>query len=341
MSFRPPDQSMTSSNNQPSGGSSGSRSVKFFFFGDRRRKRVALFGSRLLRSETSSVSESSVASQSTTAVGSSASVSSVQDQQCSSRQEGILEMSRPLTSAAQAAAELGAVEALFMLAPHLRGQPPYEIFRAYQEARRAGGRTWSVMMQDLGITDESSPEAKRKAAQDVRDHPRYRDYVQARALRDAAVLAIAAEQKKYAGFIGQNPNVKIGFEADLRVALGESGVRQAEQKMRAVLAERYGFAGRSQNMPPDDDPTRLKPLFGRLAEVRPIQEGKGVVGTIIQDYGKGPIDFIAFGRAAHFLKSIKGSKVKVLGNPDEGNPLRFRIYFVFSLEKSDRHDQTR
>jgi hypothetical protein len=248
---------------------------------------------------------------------------------------------RPITAAAQAANELGAFEALYAIAPQLRGQPPYEIYRAYQEARRNAGRTWSVMMRDLGITDDSPQDAKRRAAQDARDHPRYGDYMSARALRDAAVLAMAADQKTYAGLIGQNPNAKIGFEADLRVALGQSGVRQAEQKVRAALAERYGTAGRPQLDIDDDDPTRLKPRFGRVADLREIQDGKGVVGTIVQDRGLGPFDFIAFGRPCDFLKRLKDARVKVLGNPDERDPSRFRIYFAFPLEKGARETDAR
>jgi hypothetical protein len=246
------------------------------------------------------------------------------------------EAPRQATPAAQAAVELGAAEALYALAPELRGQPPSEVFKTYQEARRTAGRTWSAMMRDLGITDESPQDARRKAAQDARDHPRHEDYLRARALRDAAVIAIAADQRTYAPFIGQNPNAKIGFEADLRVALGQSGARQAEQKARAALAQRYGSAGRPLPSVDDDDPARLKPRFGRLADVREIQDGRGVVGTIVQDYGKGPFDFVAFGRPSDFLKRLNGGKVKVLGNPDERDPSRFRIYFAFPLEKGPR-----
>lgn len=308
-------------------------------FGDRRNKRAALFGARppLPKAASAPAAPSrpqpAPAQAAETASATAATQAPAQDAQTNAP--------RAATAAAQAAAELGAAEALYAIAPHLRGQPPHEIFRAYQEARRTGGRTWSEMMQDLGITDESPQDAKRKAAQDARDHPRYADYMNARTLRDAAVLAIAADQKTYAGLIGQNPNAKIGFEADLRVALGQGGVRQAEQKARAALAERYGTAGRPQPAAPDDDPTRLKPRFGRVADVRPIQDGKGVVGTIVQDYGKGPFDFVAFGRPSDFLKRLKDQKVKVLGNADERAPSRFRIYFAFPLEKEPRGGDVR
>ena len=299
------------------------------FFGDRRKKRVALFGARPSLPEAASAPAPPIRPQTV----SSQTVASTSALTQAPLQGSPVATPLATTAAVQAAAELGAAEALYAIAPHLRGQPPYEIFRAYQEARRTAGRTWSEMMQDLGITDDSSQDAKRKAAQDARDHPRYGDYIGARALRDAAVLAIAADQKTYAGFIGQNPNAKIAFEADLRVALGQSGIRQAEQKARAALAERYGVTGRLYPVSPNKDPTRLKPLFGCIADIRPIQNGKGVVGTIVQDCGKGPLDFVAFGRPVDFLKHLKGQKVKVLGNPYEGDPSRFRIYFVFPLEK--------
>jgi hypothetical protein len=297
-------------------------------FGDRRNKRSALFGARqACPGPTPSPVPSQTAAQSPTPAPAAASAPT--------SPEAASEATRYATPAAQAAAELGAAEALYALAPELRNQPPSEVFRTYQEARRTAGRTWSVMMHDLGITEESPQDARRQAAQDARDHPLYEDYLRARALRDAAVIAIAAEPRTYAPFIGQNPNAKIGFEADLRVALGQSGARQAEQRARAALAARYGVAGRPQTSV-DDDPTRLKPRFGRLADVREIQDGKGVVGTIVQDYGKGPFDFVAFGRPAGFLKRLNGCKVKVLGNPDERDPSRFRIYFAFPYGKDPR-----
>jgi len=303
-------------------------------FGDRRRKRVVLFEARQSCPETTdSPAASSIAAQPPTSASDAASVSNAPEHSSETARHG--------TPAAQAAAELGAAEALYALAPELRDQPPSEVFRTYQEARRAAGRAWSIIMHDLGITDKSPQDARRQAAQDARDHPHYEDYLRARALRDAAVIAIAADLKTYAPFIGQNPNAKIGFEADLRVALGQSGVRQAEQKARAALAERYGVAGHPQTSIDDDDPTRLKPRYGHLADVREIQDGKGVVGTIVQDYGKGPFDFVAFGRPAKFLKHLKGRKVKVLGNPDERDPLRFRIYFAFPYEKDPRNAEGR
>lgn len=301
-------------------------------FGDRRSKRSALFGARPPLPEAAPTAPTAASPES-----GPAQTPAARPQPAAPKEES----ARPATAAAQAAAELGALEALHAIAPHLRGQPPYEIFRTYQEARRNAGRTWSAMMRDLGITDESPQDAKRRAAQDVRDHPRYGDYMAARALRDAAVLAMAANQKAYAGLIGQNPNAKIGFEADLRVALGQSGVRQAEQKARAALAERYGSAGRPQLDADDDDPNRLKPRFGRVADLREIQDGKGVVGTIVQDRGLGPFDFVAFGRPSDFLKRLKDAKVKVLGNPDERDPSRFRIYFAFPLEKGPREADAR
>jgi len=301
-------------------------------FGDRRRKRSALFGPHPpMPKEVSSVS----------ATAPPAAASAPQTVRPMPAVASAEQPARPITAAAQAADELGALEALYAIAPQLRGQPPHEIYRVYQEARRNAGRTWSVMMRDLGITDDSPQDAKRRAAQDARDHPRYGDYMSARALRDAAVLAMAADQKTYAGLIGQNPNAKIGFEADLRVALGQSGVRQAEQRVRAALAERYGTAGRPQLDADDDDPTRLKPRFGRVADLREIQDGKGVVGTIVQDRGLGPFDFIAFGRPCDFLKRLKDARVKVLGNPDERDPSRFRIYFAFPLEKGTREADAR
>jgi hypothetical protein len=302
-------------------------------FGDRKRKRSALFGACQAHAEPA---PSPVPTR--TAARPSTPASAAASAQTSS--EPASEAPRCATPAAQAAAELGAFEALYALAPELRGQPPSEVFRTYQEARRTAGRMWSVMMHDLGITEDSPPDARHQAAQDARDHPLYEKYLRARALRDAAVLAIADDLKNYKSHIGQNPNSKIGFEADLRVALGQRGARQAEQKARAVLAARYGVAGRPQTNA-DDDPARLKPRFGRLADVREIQEGKGVVGTIVQDYGKGPFDFIAFGRPSGFLKRLNGRKVKVLGNPDERDPSRFRIYFVFPCEKDPRDVQAR
>ena len=303
-------------------------------FGDRRNKRNALFGARPLQPKAMSAAHTGDPSASSAPPGSASAAQSteaIRDPSITVPEEG---PARQATAAAQAAADLGALEALYAIAPQLRGQPPYEIYRLYQEARRNAGRTWSAMMRDLGITDDSPRDAKRRAAQDVRDHPRYGDYMSARALRDAAVLAMAADHKTYAGLIGQNPNAKIGFEADLRVALGQTGVRQAEQKARAALAERYGSAGRLQpDDEEEDDPNRLKPRFGWVVDLREIQDGRGVVGTIVQDNNRGPFDFIAFGRPCNLLKRLKNARVKVLGAPDERDASRFRVYFVFPLEK--------
>jgi hypothetical protein len=275
-------------------------------FGDRKNKRSALFGARQVHAESASfpVPAQTAARPPTPAPAAASAPTSP---------EAASQALRHAAPAAQAAAELGAAEALYALAPALRGQPPEEVFRTYQEARRTAGRTWWAMMRDFGITEESPPDAMRQAAQNVRDHRLYKDYFRARRLRDALVLCIDAEQEAYAPFIEQNPHVKSRFEADLRVALGQSGVRQAEQEARD-----------------------LKPRFGYVAYVHEIQDGKGVVGAVVEDHGKGRFHFIAFDDVADFLKRMKGRKVKAFVKPDQRDPSRFWISSAFPCGKTPR-----
>ncbi len=228
------------------------------------------------------------------------------------------------------AKQVGALEALYSLVPELRALPPEAMIRKYADVRREAGRIWSVIAEDLGMNDDIPKHEKAKLGRLAEDHPLHERYKHARAVRDASVLAIASDKKRYIPLLGESPHVKIAFDADLGVAMGVKGVRETERQEKMKMAARFGAAGPMIAPRPLDphDRDRLEERYGRIADVREISNN-GIVGTITRDRG-GPFDIIAYGRAASELRHApKNTMVKVMGKPTDDGQNRFRVNLAF------------